>query len=211
MIPNVRHAHDPWVGYGTQVWHNDDKFEAFVEHLIETVKPDRFVETGTNMGWTSCWVAQKFPWLPIYTVECAPRYFQIVKENFAPYPQIAFSEGDSVDFLARLKPVLIRGLSLFWLDAHWWENLPLRKECEVVAGLDRYACLIDDFECKDPNFEGDVYKDIRIGLPYVSPPLPGECWRPNYEAKPGFKGYGLFLKDVDYVAPSTMRRDVLQG
>jgi hypothetical protein len=205
----MRHAFDPRINHPYIVWHDDPIFEGFVRHLIESAKPDRWVETGTHMGWTSYWVAKNYPHLPIYTAEIDPSYYELSRQNLAEFPQVSLSHCNSVDFLRRLLPLLKSGLSIFWLDAHWWPPIPLRDECKVVASLDRYVCLLDDFSCWRPDFSGDIYEGRLNDLSYTADILGTDCYRPDYESRPGYKGYGLFLKNVDYVPPSCMKRETM--
>jgi len=209
--------HESWEGITRQIalWHSDPNFEAFMHHLILATKPSRFIETGTQMGWTCGWVAQHYPGLPVHTVELQDRFFQLASENLAEYPSVKMTKGDSRDFIKQQCEELRSqsGIPLFWLDAHWWPPVPLRDECRAVASLDKYICVIDDFASKNPDFGGDVFDDpggrVTNNLAYVADILGNRCWRPNYEEKPGWRGYGLFLKNVDYTPPSTLREDTL--
>jgi len=192
------------------VWHNDDRLESFIKHLIKTVKPDRWVETGTHMGWTSAWVAENYPGLPLYTIEVDKEFHSLSKQNLEKYPRVYPSFGNSPEFLRKLHPILNRGVSIFWLDAHWWPPVPLLEECKIITSLDRYICLIDDFSCWSPYFEGDIfwsrapcngparYND----LSYLHEIMGKECYRPDYQSVKGNKGYALFTKGVDYIPPS---------
>lgn len=212
------HLFDPVTQLHHIVWHRDPNLERLIRHVIETTRPDRFVETGTHMGWTSLWVARNYPSLPIYTVEVDPTFHGRSVENLAPYPQAHVALGHSPDFLRALLPLLGTGLTMFWLDAHWYPPVPLRDECRVVSQLDRYVCLLDDFSCWGPDFNGDTfYRDgptqgpaCYNDLSYVHDVLASECYRPCYEPRPGYNGAGLFLKGVDYVPPAElMRRETL--
>jgi len=199
-IQRPRHFHDPWIQHDAIVWHNDPNFEQVMVDLIERVRPSCFVETGSHMGWTSVWIAEHFPWLPIYTVEIHERYQTMARENLAPYPWACAKEGQSIPFLEALKPVLERGTPLFWLDAHWWPPVPLRDECKIVASLPRYVAVIDDFEVKNPDFGGDGGEESfgykMCNHEYVAEFLGKRCWRPSYEnTRPNeWKGYGIFTK-----------------
>lgn len=208
-MKNCRHTYDPRTENALGVWHNDPDFEYVIRDLIGTVRPARFIETGTHMGWTSRWIARNFPWLPVYTVEVDPNYYAVSWENLADCAQVACHIGASPDFLRQLVPVVQADArpSLFWLDAHWWPPVPLREECSILAGLNRYICIIDDFECKDPDFGGDMFENGRCNLQYVAEALQnGRCYRPSYTPQPGFKGYGIFMKNVDYVPPAEITK-----
>jgi len=208
------HMFDPRTQNNYIVWHNDEKLEAFIRQIIETTKPDRWVETGTHMGWTSMWVAKNFPKLPIFTVEIDNEYFRKSCENLAEFPQVTIRQDASPNFLQKLMPLFREGLTMFWLDAHWWPPVPLREECRIVAALDKYVCLIDDFSVWQPDFSGDTFftlppcnGDAYLNdISYVSSELGEKYWRPCYESKPGYKGVGLFTKGVPYSPPPEYMR-----
>jgi hypothetical protein len=59
-----------------------------------------------------------------------------------------------------------------YLDAHWYNDLPLDEEIELIAGTwDRFVVMIDDF--KVPGDEGYGYDDYGPGkvlsLDYINP------------------------------------------
>lgn len=196
------------------VWHKDPTLELYIRSLIETVKPDRWVETGTHMGWTSMWVAKNYPNLPIYTVEVDAGFYEKARDNLAPYPQVTLEHDSSPSFLERHAATFNEGLSMFWLDAHWWPPVPLRDECKIVSRLDRYVCMLDDFSVWQPDFSGDTFYTIAPSsgaaylndISYVCSEL-GEIYhRPAWQPGPGAKGVGLFLKGVEYVPPLEMMK-----
>jgi len=198
------------------VWHDDPNLEALVLDLMGRLRPDRFVETGTHMAWTLMWMAERYPDLPIYSAEIDRDYWRISLHNTARFQNVHLYRMDSPAFLRDIFPIMSRGLNLFWLDAHWWPMnsekgmtpTPLRAECEIVEELESYACLVDDFACRDPDFQGDVFDGQENNLRYLSDIMGPSCWRPSYRSLPPYnKGYGLFLKGVDYVPPPTMRED----
>jgi len=202
---------DPRINAHYTVWHEDPNLEALVNHIMETLKPDRFVETGTHMGWTCMYMAKRYPLLPILSVEIDKQYYDISVHNCKPYPNIKLFYMDSRYFLKTIHPILRSGLSLFWLDAHWWNPVPLRTECRIIASLDRYVVLIDDFASKNPDFGGDVFPDGENNLAYVADILGKRCYVPNYPSLPPYhKGYGLFVKGVDYQPPKTMREETIK-
>lgn len=205
----MKHPYDPKTQLSYIVWHEDDRIEESIRHIIELGKPDRFVETGSHMGWTCHWVAENYPNLPIYTVEVDVEFYNKARENLEPFSQVSVKHGTSPEFLQSLLPVLKNGLNLFWLDAHWYPPVPLKRECEVVSTLDKYICLIDDFSCWEPDFLGDTFFSIYPSsgdaylndLSYVTKEMGEVYWRPKWEQPKGGKGVGMFLKGVDYEPP----------
>jgi hypothetical protein len=200
------------------IWHKDTKLEAFVLDLINDVKPDRIVETGTHMGWSTMWFADNFPTTKIFTVEVDADFYKRSGENLAVYgDRVVRAHDSSPNFLAKIQPELQQGLTLFWLDAHWWPPVPLREECAEVAKLDKYVCLLDDFSVWEPDFSGDTFFTIAPSggdgylndISYVSDKLGETYWRPNWEQGPGGKGVGLFMKGMEYNPGPDMTKETL--
>ena len=106
------------------IWHKDPNGENLVRDIMEKLKPDRFVETGTHMGWTDMWMADHYPGLPIYTVEIDPQYYAVAVHNLKPYKNVQVFPGSSPDILKRLRDEFNKGLTFFFLDAHFWSYVP---------------------------------------------------------------------------------------
>ena len=196
------------------VWHKDPTLERFIEQIVEEVKPTCWVETGSHMGWTSMWMARRFPNLQIYTVEVDPGFYAKSKDNLAQFPNVVVEHDTSPKFLERLLPKISDGKPMFWLDAHWWPPVPLRDECKLVSSLPRYVALLDDFSCWEPDFSGDTFYSIAPSrgdaylndVSYVCSSLGEQYYRPAWTPGPGAKGVGLFIKGVDYVPPPHMMK-----
>lgn len=212
----MKHPFDPRINAGHEqaVWHADKNLEAVVTQLIDWCRPDIFCETGTHMGWTSHYVASHWPHMRVETVECGAQYVQKARENLAEFSNVEVFHADSATWLAHQVDEYWRAkyLPLFWLDAHWWPPVPLRAECAAVATLPRYIAIIDDFECKNPDFPGDGGEETfgfkMCNLEYVAEFLGPRCLRPNYPCPPGGKGYGIFVKGVEFGHP-LLKEDVL--
>ncbi|TAK10571.1 MAG: hypothetical protein EPO32_14660 [Anaerolineae bacterium] len=217
----MKHRFDPrtQVGIEQALWHADPILERFVRTTIEQVKPARFVETGTHMGWTSLWVADNYPDLPVYTVETDKDFYERSGENLSGHRNVHRTLGDSRRFLRDLVPTMADGVTLLWLDAHWYPPVPLREECAIVKTLGQYVCLLDDFQCYAPDFNGDTFysrfsKDYtktgpegggdayKNDLSYVVSELGDRGhFRPNYTPKPGNNGVGCWVKGIDWTPP----------
>lgn len=197
----LKHAYDPKmkVGADVAIWHADKRMEALIVDIFEKVKPAQFVETGTHMGWTSHWVASRYPEVTVHTVEILEDYYRLSGENLSDLPNVRRTRADSGAFLKVLTP--LPGTTFFWLDAHFHVPNPLLEECRVVSRLKNYVCIIDDFHC-GPEFPGDPSTPeavkVTLGVDY---------WRPSYSYKTGYSGYAMFLNGVDYTPPKTMRRE----
>jgi hypothetical protein len=108
-----------------------------------------FFETGTYLGDTTAWAAERFTL--VVTVDRALEYSGRAKARFAHLPHVHALFGDSRHHLRHLTPSLPP--TLFWLDAHWsggitageTDECPLLEEIALVArDLDRHCVMIDD-------------------------------------------------------------------
>jgi hypothetical protein len=121
-----------------------------VAFLQRTFDITCFFETGTLLGETTAWAAERFP--RVITVESAPEYFEVAKARFMGDDRIRTLLGDSRELITQC---VAAGLptTLFWLDAHWSgdvtagenDECPLLDEIAAIAHkLDRHFVLIDD-------------------------------------------------------------------
>jgi len=149
--------------------------QQLIRDLARAIDFDEVVETGAYRGTSTEFFAHVFG-KPVLTVEANPRFYDYAAWRLANYPSVTLERGDSRAFLRRLAG---RGgndrTTLFYLDAHWEEDLPLREEIDIVAGHWVHAVIvIDDFEV--PGDSGYGYDDYgpgrRLSAEYL-PDLPG--------------------------------------
>jgi hypothetical protein len=112
--------------------------------------------------------------LPIYTVEYDDRKFGFALQNLRGLSNAHLEQGDSRAFLRKM----FRGRNLpsghvfVYLDAHWFDDLPLAEEIEIIFSSQRSTVvLVDDF--KVPGDDGYAYDDYGEGkaltTDYVEP------------------------------------------
>lgn len=139
--------------------------------LIRTIGFSTIVETGTFRGTTTTLLAQAG--IPVYTVEAHPRYFTYARLRLRHYRHVNLSRGDSRSFLKRLAddPMFPRSRVLFYLDAHWEDDLPLRDELEIIYGhWSEAVVMIDDFEVPGTGYTYDDYGAGKaLTLDYLRP------------------------------------------
>jgi predicted O-methyltransferase YrrM len=149
-----------------------------VEQLLMQCGISRIVETGTFTANTTVWFASFG--LPVMTVEINPRYYGFARARLRSHHNVSVVEGNSIDFLKSLiaAPIDRTAPTLFYLDAHWLDYLPLRDEIElIIANFSDAVVVIDDFEVPDdPGYGFDNYgTDKRLSLDYLlqasTPPL----------------------------------------
>lgn len=145
--------------------------QQIIRDLARAIDFDEVVETGTYRGTSTEFFAHVFG-KPVHTVEANPRFYEYSVWRLANYPSVAVEQGDSRAFLRRLAS---RGGSdrttLFYLDAHWEQDLPLREEVEIVAAhWGRAVIVIDDFEV--PGDAGYGFDDYGPGKRLTAEYLP---------------------------------------
>lgn len=158
-----RHLHPPMNGQTERI--------ELVRQIIARCRIARIVETGTFRANTTAWFATFG--LPVITVEINPRYFGYARARMRIHANVALHEGHSIDFLQSIiaGPIDRMAPTLFYLDAHWLDDLPLREEIElIVANFSRAVIVVDDFEVPDdPGYGFDDYgPGKRLSLEYLS-------------------------------------------
>ena len=132
---------------------------ATVLEILDRLRPTAIIETGTYRGTTTEFLARHFTG-PIHSCEIDRRCFLGSRRKLARFPQIELALSDSRPFLryvlARRRPA---APLLVYLDAHWWDDLPLREEIEIILGSGHEAAImIDDFEVPDdPGYTFDDF------------------------------------------------------
>jgi hypothetical protein len=122
-----------------------------LKEYAHTYKCSNFVETGTHLGDTPKLLQADFQ--DLYTIELSEHYYNIAKDNLAPYGNIRVFHGASTDVLNRILPNLNQA-TMFWLDGHYSggktamgdKACPLREELELIFAhpLRSHIILIDD-------------------------------------------------------------------
>jgi hypothetical protein len=147
-------------------------------HLILQCKIARIVETGTLLGATTEFFAQFG--VPVTTAELSPDLARKSRARLSKWKNVEVRAYASVRVLRELaREPIDRGVpTLFYLDAHWEDRLPLRKEAALaIAHFPKAILLIDDFAVPDdPGYGFDDYgPDKRLTLEYLRhgklPPL----------------------------------------
>jgi hypothetical protein len=161
MMDYYRHPEwrSSWGGALNGQLHRQRMVEAFIRRL----PLDAIVETGTYRGTTTSYLASLSS-LPIYTVEYDQRTRGFASLALRRFKNVCQFGGDSRHFLRMLAsdPKLCGKTILFYLDAHWSEDLPLFEELDIICSQwSRAVILIDDFQV--PDDPGYSYDDYGIG------------------------------------------------
>lgn len=130
--------------------------------IIEDCGIERIVETGTYRGTTTAWFADFG--LPVDTVEAHPRYHYFSGRRLANFKNVSLEFGNSVDFIDRRTrdTSISRASTLYYLDAHWRDNLPLADELRMIlTRTSKSVVLVDDFQV--PGDSGYAFDDYGPG------------------------------------------------
>jgi hypothetical protein len=117
--------------------------------LVDVVKPEAIVETGTFRGTTTAYFAETG--LPIYTIEAHPRNYGFARERLRRHQNVFMLKCDSREGLRRILCGALRDKLheplIFYLDAHWNADLPLAEELDIILDHAKHPLImIDDFQ-----------------------------------------------------------------
>jgi len=145
------------------------------KQITSQIKFDTIIETGTWLGNTTGFMAQNSH-LPVYSAEIIKRSHLIAKNRLKKLESIMLELSDSRSFLIRCSnnENLNKRRVFFYLDAHWYEDLPLFSEIEIISNTwDEFVIMIDDF--KVPDDKGYGYDDYgpnkSLSLDYIMPTI----------------------------------------
>ncbi len=127
---------------------NGDRFlDEMVNFLLSKCEVKQFIETGTYLGFTCRQIAARFPQLPITTMEVNEDFYTASKSVLRQFDNVQQLLGNSAQSLEQLLQTGLLGLSLFFLDAHWYDYLPLPDEIHSISRhMQDAIMLIHDFK-----------------------------------------------------------------
>ena len=163
-------------------FNNDSVVSDTVVKLINDLKIECIIETGTFRGKTTAFLSETFPNLDIYTIEVNFKNFLEAEQNLKPYKNITLICGSSEKKLEELLPTLKGKRLLFYLDAHWEEYWPLLDEFEAIRKNAKDMCciVIDDFKVPYRQFQHDAYKGQPLDVDYIQDKMNGVYTTPFY-------------------------------
>jgi hypothetical protein len=157
-----------------------------IELLAWRMRPDAIVETGTFLGLTTRALSRLGA--PVYSVEVKPAYHHLAKLAVRGCDGVTLLCGDSVAALEWLRAQGAVRRPLAYLDAHWWEPLPLPREVAcLLGGWDDALVVVDD--CRVPDDPGYGY-DAYGGVPIAADALPLDGALTAYPAVPATREGG---------------------
>lgn len=155
-----------------------------IVEIFDDFKPDLIIETGTFIGSTTPILAM-ISGVPVVTIEFDKRLALRNKKNFKRlYPALEIEQiiGSSEKELRTYLTTVDQSRKVFaYLDAHWFDYLPVTDELiGLVQWGGDFIALIDDFENPyDSGYGFDQYKNgNRIGVHLIPQNLGLRCFVP---------------------------------
>jgi hypothetical protein len=118
--------------------------------VIAAMKPTAVIETGSYRGTTTAFLRNLD--VPVYTVELNAQLYYYVRRRFRRDERVEVALGDSREYLEKLakRSDVPKARVLFYLDAHWGDDLPVKEELEMIRRIWRESVvMVDDFEVPD--------------------------------------------------------------
>jgi len=160
--------------------------------LTQRIRFDSVIETGTWVGNTAAFMAQTSG-LPVFTTEIERRFHFLARSRLAGIGGITFELGDSRAFLRALGASEAAGKTPFvYLDAHWYQDLPLVEELDIIAEHWRqFVIMIDDFQVPgDAGYSYDRYGGVALSLEYIRAALERHALAAYFPATPSAQETG---------------------
>ncbi len=160
--------------------------------LCNVLTFDVFIETGSYLGKTTKFLSSLGK--PVYSVEINEEFHKKAIALLSDEKLTNIELGDSIQFLNKLTKHIIpkQELAFIYLDAHWYNHLPLREEIILIATNHPYSIvMIDDFKVEDDNGYGyDSYEDGQeVTLNFLRKELRTHNWQVFFPSMPSKKDH----------------------
>src|SRR5262245_1072701 len=149
--------------------------------------PDAVIETGTFLGDSTRHFAE---WAPtVFSAELDPSFIMTARLRLRGLTNVTLALGDSRHALRYVAQRRGAARPLIYLDSHWYGDLPLPEEVEIIAGNWTDAIVvIDDFAVPDdPGYGYDDYGARRVDLEACAF---GAEWAPFFPGQPATEETG---------------------
>jgi predicted O-methyltransferase YrrM len=135
--------------------------KAVFKEIISRISFDTVLETGTWIGNSTGFMAEATR-LPVHTCEINDLYQAVAKKRLSDLHNISYYRCDSRQFLKEMSLRTYIETPFIYLDAHWYADLPLAEELEIIAKRWKdFVILVDDFSV--PGDHGYGYDDYGYG------------------------------------------------
>jgi len=152
----VAHRHN-LVGFNGQIQRT-----RFLEWLFREAACTSFAETGTHLGATALLAASMFS-TRVFTVELRLAYHLFARglATLARQGRVNFERGDSRAALTRwLRSGALGTRPMIYLDAHWYEDMPLLAEIRGCVAQGSCIVIVDD--CRVDRYPGYGFDSIEM-------------------------------------------------
>jgi hypothetical protein len=141
--------------------------------IVARTAPSTMFETGAFLGVTTAFMASLGVG-HVFSCELHAYNQRYAAQRLRSVANATVVNLDSRAFLRRYLPCYCRDdrVVLFYLDAHWEQDLPLLDELALIlAHVRRPIVMVDDFQVPDdPGYSFDDYgPDRRLTLDYLAP------------------------------------------
>lgn len=182
-----------------------------ISQMFKAIPFTAIVETGTYLGATTRWFAEQSR-KPVFSGEIDPWFHRVAKVQTQDLQNIELVLADCLVFLDQIHRKGPGAPLFYYLDAHWYQKLPLVEEVRQIRQTARSCVVcIDDFQV--PNDEGygyDVYPGgHRLDLAYLAPELAEPKWHVLFPAIPSHEETGSWRGCVFLGTPDISRGDLL--
>lgn len=151
--------------------------------IIEIIKRygiDTIVETGMHRGQSTAIFSLMVP--KVYGIDILPESIRHAKNyvvNTCNRDNVTFICGNSPDVLKELMPTLNVDKTLFFLDAHWWDDWPINDEIASIEKNKGIIVVHDILVPDHPELNYDVYKGQPFTYEFIQKSL--SDWSPDHK------------------------------
>lgn len=130
-----------------------------LDYLIRAYNCDAIIETGTNGGDTTEYLAKQYPHLKIITCEIIPEIQQFAKNRLSKFSNVECLLESSDKLVERTKHDFV--MPLYYLDAHGMglSYFPLQEEINSIV---RGVVSVGDVKTHDKRYNYDTYNNVPI-------------------------------------------------
>lgn len=152
---------------------SDPIFAREILSFIDICNSTSIIETGTFKADTTRFFVNAFSPLPIFTCDVKIEYASDAMKIFEHMNSVHIAHANSPEFLRKNISLGLLGKNpFFFLDAHWYDYLPLLDELREILTLGKGTVCIHDF--KVPNmaeFKFDTYNGMPLSVEMIRPIL----------------------------------------
>ena len=137
---------------------NGQRYRQFVFERLMRSGCDAIVETGTYLGTSTAFFARHR--LPVHSCELREEYFAAALSQLTAFANVTLYLSDSRRFLSELAadPTADYQRPFFYLDAHWYDDLPLADEIRIIQKRwPQHVIMVDDFCVPEAGYSFDRY------------------------------------------------------